>query len=71
MKDVQPIYIRAAHVQAVFGFHRSTLYRWVAAGHITLHKRGGASFVKVAEVMAFVEGPDDPGARESASDFKG
>lgn len=37
MTDQTPIFIRPNRVQAVFGIHRATLYRWAEAGHI---KRG-------------------------------
>lgn len=56
MTAMQPIYVRASHVQAVFGFHRSTLYRWANEGRIQLYKRGGATFVKTSEVMDLIEG---------------
>lgn len=51
-----PIYVRPARSYELFGVSRSTLYRWASAGHITIYKRGGASFVKVSEVSAYIEG---------------
>ncbi|WP_017999052.1 helix-turn-helix domain-containing protein [Paracoccus sp. N5] len=52
----QPIYIRPGKAQQMFGVHRATLYRWANAGHITIHKRGAATFVRLDEVRAFIEG---------------
>ncbi len=46
MTAPQPIFVRASHVQPVFGIHRSAPYRWVNEGRVTLHKRGRSSFVK-------------------------
>lgn len=54
----QPVYCRPSHARAIFGISRATIYRWAAAGHITLHKRGAATFVKVAEVAAYIERGD-------------
>lgn len=54
-----PIYIRPVRAQEVFGVHRATLYRWAKDGHITIHKRGSASFVRVDEVMKYIEGLGD------------
>lgn len=51
-----PIYVRPSRAQQMFGVHRATLYRWADAGHITIHKRGTASFVRVDEVRACIEG---------------
>ena len=48
MTDQTPIFIRPNRVQAVFGIHRATLYRWAGAGHIKLIKRGSQTFVEVA-----------------------
>ncbi len=56
MTALQPIFVRASHVQPVFGIHRSTLYRWVNEGRVTLHKHGRSSFVKVADLTAIIEG---------------
>ncbi len=52
----QPIYVRPVKAQEIFGVHRATLYRWADAGHINIHKRGAATFVRVDEVRAFIEG---------------
>ncbi|MDN5569573.1 MAG: helix-turn-helix domain-containing protein [Paracoccus sp. (in: a-proteobacteria)] len=51
-----PIFIRPVQVKELFGIHRATLYRWAAAGHIKIHKRGAASFVSVSEVTDFITG---------------
>lgn len=57
---IAPLYIRVSQVQAMFGVHRATVYRQAQEGAITIYKRGGASFLKVAEMVAWIEGPDDP-----------
>ena len=51
-----PIYARPVDAPRIFGISRSTLYRWAAAGYVTIHRRGGASFVRIEEVCAFIEG---------------
>lgn len=60
MTGPDPIYIRLANAQAVFGLHRSTIYRLAKQGEIRVRKRGGASFVSVAELTAYIGGGDDP-----------
>ncbi|MGX9855812.1 hypothetical protein ACR03S_10290 [Limimaricola variabilis] len=63
-----PIMIRACRVQDYFGIHRSTLYRWVNAEaeeaqiqkrkpRLKLHKRGAGTFVKAAELEAYITDP--------------
>lgn len=52
------IYVRPVECQALFGMHRATLYRWAKEGKITIHKRGSASFVRVDDVRALIEGID-------------
>lgn len=54
----EPIYVRTYEAKARFGVSRSTIYQWAKAGHITIHKRGGMSLLRVAEVVAFIEGRD-------------
>lgn len=54
-----PIYIRPVRSKEVFGVHRCTLYRWAADGHIKIYKRGAASFVRVDEVIKYIEGLGD------------
>ena len=51
----QAIYVRVSHAPAVFGVDRSTIYRWAAAGHVRIYKRGRMSWVKAAEVSEFIE----------------
>ena len=63
-----PIFVRAKDVQEVFGFPRSTLYRWAADGAIKIHKRGNLSFVAVADVVNLIAGVGDQvGDRPPAS----
>lgn len=60
-----PIMIRACQAQATFGIHRSTLYRWAEAEaklakaehrepRFKLRKLGRATFVKTAELEAYI-----------------
>lgn len=51
-----PLFIRPARVSELFGIHRATLYRWAAAGHVKIHKRGAATFVSVKELSDFITG---------------
>lgn len=69
MNAQTPIFVRPAQIKALFGIHRATLYRWAAAGHITIHKRGAASFVSVAEISNFITGGlgDQMGDHRAAS----
>lgn len=55
LPPAQPVFIRPVQVTQFFGIHRATLYRWAASGHITIHRRGAASFVKVADLTSFIE----------------
>lgn len=49
-----PIFVRPYQVQAIFGIHSSTLYRWAAEGLITIHKRGTMSFVRASELERLI-----------------
>lgn len=59
MTAPRPVMVRVSKAQEVFGVHRATIYRWVAAGHIRLYKRGSMSFLDPAEVIAFIKGLGD------------
>ena len=54
-----PIFVRPMQVPAVYGISRATLYRWASKGLVTIHKRGGCSFVRRDEMDAAIMG-DDP-----------
>ena len=54
-REVQPIYARVSDSKVVFGVSRATMYRWISAGFVTLHKRGGCSFLKVKDVLHYIE----------------
>lgn len=56
MNAQAPLYIRPKRALEVFGVHKATLYRWAAAGHIRIYKRGAASFFRVAEIENFITG---------------
>lgn len=58
MTTHKPLFIRPKTVQPMFGFSRSTLYRWVEAGHLRLYKRGPATFVKVSEIEELLTGEE-------------
>lgn len=51
-----PIYVRVSQAPEVFGVSTSTIYRLAQRGEITIHKRGGASFLRVSEMVDFIEG---------------
>ena len=48
-------YISLADVQEAYGISRSTAYRAIKAGTLTLHKFGSKSLLKVAELEARIE----------------
>lgn len=50
----QPIFIRPNKAPEVFGISRSTLYRWANAGAFVIQKRGKISYVRVADVEAYM-----------------
>ena len=51
----RPLYVRMSRAQGMFGVHRSTIYRWIKKGLLTIHKRGpGVSLIRVAEFEALV-----------------
>ena len=58
MADRVPIYVRMSRVQDYFGLHRATVYRMAERGEVTIHRIGGASLVRVDEMMAVIEGRD-------------
>ncbi len=62
MTTHKPLFIRPKTVQPMFGFSRSTLYRWVEAGHLRLYKRGPATFVKVSEIEELLTGEEQAAA---------
>ncbi len=51
-----PIFIRPYQAPEMLGVCRGTIYNWAKAGHITIHKRGSASFIQVSEVRDFILG---------------
>jgi len=55
-KTTLPVYVRPYRVPELFGVSRSTLYRWAAEGHITIHRRGAMAFVRVADLHRVIEG---------------
>lgn len=59
MSDMQPIYVRMIRAPEVFDVSQATLYRWAAKGAIRIYKRGSASFLKLSEVSAYIEGLGD------------
>lgn len=52
-------FIRPSQAQDVFGISRATLYRWAGKGWITIHKRGGCSFVEVDQLKKAITGESD------------
>lgn len=54
MAKPKPIFVRPCDVQAVFGIHRSTVYRWAAAGLIEIHRRGRMSFIRAEELEKLI-----------------
>lgn len=55
MTSQPPLYVRVCDSKKVFGLSRHTIYRAVNRGEITIHKRGVASLLSVAEVSAWIE----------------
>ena len=53
-----PIFVRVAQAPEVFGVSTSTIYRLAQRGEITIHKRGGASSLRVSDMVAYIEGRD-------------
>ena len=51
-----PLYVRVSGVPAVYGMHRSTVYRWADSGIVTIYKRGSMSWVKAEEMSRAIEG---------------
>lgn len=51
-----PIYVSINDAKAHFSLSRDTFYRAANRGEIRIYKRGSRSLLKVAEVMAWVEG---------------
>lgn len=56
MSHAHPIFVRVSKAQEVFGLHPSTIYRLAQRNEITIHKRGGASFLRTSEMIAYIEG---------------
>ena len=59
MTAIKPLYIRVSDSQNIFGIHPSTIYRLAHRGEITIHKRGGSSFLRISEIEQWIEGRDD------------
>lgn len=60
--STEPIFIRVSQAPEVFGMSVSTIYRLRDRGAITIHKRGSASFLRVAEMIAYIEGDEGEAA---------
>lgn len=56
VKKPAPITCRPCDAKEVFGVSRATIYRWAEAGHISIYKRAGMSFLDVSEVRNFILG---------------
>lgn len=48
-------YIRISDAPLLYSLSRSTFYRAVNRGELTIYKRGGASLLKVSEVDQWIE----------------
>ena len=57
---LQPVTCRPVDAKKIFGVSRATIYNWAAAGHITIYKRAGMSFLRVQEVEAYICGLGTP-----------
>ena len=58
----EPIYVRCANVQKIFGVSRATVYRWAKEGRLTIHRPQHApnsAFVRTAEMKNLIEGVGD------------
>ena len=61
MTHAAPIFTRVNKVPSVYGIGKSTLYRWAERGDVTIHRRGGCSFVRDAEMVELITaGADSP-----------
>lgn len=58
MTQPSPIFVRVSQAPEVFGYSTSTIYRLAQRGEIKIHKRGGSSFLRVSEIVAYIEGRD-------------
>ena len=54
MTHAAPIFTRVNKVPSVYGIGKSTLYRWAERGDVTIHRRGGCSFVRDAEMVELI-----------------
>lgn len=53
------IFCRPVESKALFGVSRSTFYRWIEKGKITVHKRGNTTLVRVEDVENYISGLGD------------
>ena len=49
-------WVKGADVCLLLDFDRSTLTRWIAAGRLTAHKRGGRWYVNTESVRRYMAG---------------
>ena len=61
MMDNTPVYISPVRASRLFDIDRSTIYRWIKQGLLTLHepKHTTRTWVKTADVERLIVG-DDP-----------
>ncbi|GHE88535.1 hypothetical protein GCM10016455_05830 [Aliiroseovarius zhejiangensis] len=52
----RPLYCRVNKAPVVFGMSTSTVYRLAQRGVLKIYKRGSSSYLKCAEVAAYIEG---------------
>lgn len=50
------LYMRPGQAPEIFGISRTTIYRWVQAGHFQIYKRGQNSMIRVADVEKYITG---------------
>ncbi|WP_298429619.1 DNA-binding protein [uncultured Jannaschia sp.] len=63
-QTTMPLYIAPSDAPSILSVSKSWIYKHAGPTSFAIHKRGGRSFVKVAEVAAFIEGESAEGDRK-------
>lgn len=50
-----PVYVRVSNVSTIADMSRTQVYRLVNSGKLNIHKVGGCSFIKTADLINLIE----------------
>lgn len=65
---IVPMFVPVRESKERFGFSRATAYRWAENGAFRIYKRGNIAFLKVEEVVEYLEASHQLGGKAGGKD---